>query len=251
MKTKIELAGDSWNPVTGCNPCSEGCRNCYAKRIAARFWGERKFSDIILHYDRLQNPKFIKKPAIIFVNSMSDLFHDKVPFEFVDQVNDVMEECLHQHQFIILTKRVDRMEEYVKRRRFSNNVALGASIETQEMADLRLPVLLRTHAACRIASIEPMLEMINIREYVIGGQPRKHPELPGLDAVFCGGETGPGCRIPPSPNEIRSLRDTCRAAGVTFFLKQMWGEKMPVLDGKVWDEFPEFGPAIIRRNIGY
>lgn len=229
MKTKIEWATDVWNPTTGCDKVSEGCRNCYAEGIAKRFWGERKFTDVECHTDRLDAPLHWKKPRRVFVNSMSDLFHKDVPFEFVDQVFATMA-WMQEHTFMVLTKRADRMEEFFNeagnpsRRHILPNVWLGVSVENQQAADDRIPLLLQTPVAVRFVSVEPMLSAVNVKPYLYGwhSDPRPVEKDPGIDWMICGGETGPNAR-PMRPDWARSLRDQCQGANVPFFFKS-WGE---------------------------
>jgi protein gp37 len=187
---------ESWNPVTGCRKVSEGCRNCYAAAMAARFWGDRKFTDVRCHKDRLYAPLSWRKPRTVFVNSMSDLFHDAVADEFIDRVFAVMALC-PQHTFVILTKRPERMLDWAthdprdgvrnagEAMRPSNpprhwyhvsdwnlrlaswplpNVWLGVSIEDQPTADQRIPILLQTPAAVRCVSIEPLLGPVRLKQ---------------------------------------------------------------------------------------
>ncbi len=250
-ETKIEWADRVWNPVTGCTKVSEGCRNCYADRLARRLAGRCGYPKdapfrVTLHPEKLDDPLRWKKPARVFVNSMSDLFHKDVPFEFIDRVFAVMAEA-HRHTFIVLTKRPERMLEYMSGDRYSArrvfdltsglagkfdcdlywplpNVWLGVSAENQASADERIPLLLQTPAAVRFVSCEPMLGPINLSPWVdprlnVINRPQK------LDWLICGGESGPGAR-PMNPDWARSLRDQCQAAGVSFYFKQ-WGEWWP------------------------
>lgn len=236
-RSKIEWTDRTWNPVTGCTKVSQGCKNCYAERLYERFHGPHSFKNIISHSERLQQPLKWKQPSLIFVNSMSDLFHEDLPFEFIDKVFMVMALC-KQHTFQILTKRPERMVEY-----FSNhpaeilkpgflplsNVWLGVSVEDQVTADERIPLLLQVPAAVRFLSCEPLLGPINIYEYLWKGEMSED----GLSKTFthhlhwviCGGESGPKAR-PMHPDWARSLRNQCQAAGVPFFFKQ-WGEYLP------------------------
>lgn len=260
--TKIEWADAVWNPVTGCTKVSEGCRHCYAETIANRFWGERKFTDVQCHEDRLDAPLHLVKPRRVFVNSMSDLFHSDVPYEFVDEVFRAMSKA-QSHTFMILTKRADRMYEYINScfRRTSGgwykradgikvvsdvwplpNVWLLVSAENQEAADKRIPYLLNTPAAKRGVSVEPMLENIRL-DHLNYKEKWNWDSLTGfqwqdgfvdyqagtakLDWVICGGETGTNAR-PLHPDWVRSLRDQCQTAGVPFFFKQ-WGEWAPAV----------------------
>lgn len=184
--------GRVWNPVTGCSKVSQGCKNCYAEVIAKRFWGARAFTDVRCHEDRLEQPLHWRKPARIFVNSMSDLFHEDVPFEFIDKVFAVMALC-PQHTFQILTKRPERMRDYFHKHFTRHKVGvaatavkllpisewrcnldvcnlkfplpncwLGVSVEDQKTADQRIPLLLQTPAAVRWVSYEPALGPVNL-----------------------------------------------------------------------------------------
>lgn len=261
-KTSIEWADEVWNPVTGCNKVSQGCKHCYAETIANRFWATqyppnedgspRKFTDVRVHPERLDDPLKWRKPRRVFVNSMSDLFHDDVPDSFIADVWFAMMQA-NKHTYMILTKRARRMAEVVQSlypgesqpHANCRHIWLGVSVEDQATADERIPLLLQTPAAVRFVSYEPALGPVDLNKkeliceawsrggYTIGTY---------LDWVIMGGESGPGAR-PMHPDWARSVRDQCQAAGVPFFLKQMYvnGElaKMPELDGKVWDEFPE------------
>lgn len=262
-KTSIEWADEVWNPTTGCTKVSEGCRHCYAERVAGRFWKDRKFSEVRMHPERLEEPLHWRNPRRVFVDSMTDLFHPAVPFEFIDQVFMAMASArTSHHKFLILTKRPDRMLKYIESfknsrgwyRRESDGIAfgkwplpnvwLGVSTEDQKAADARIPLLLQTPAAVRFISVEPMLESINIKPYLYGwhSDPRPPEKDPGIDWVICGAESGPGAR-PFNMDWSRSLRDQCQNAGVPFFFKQGVDNdgklvKMPELDSKVWEEFP-------------
>jgi protein gp37 len=245
--TKIEWATDVWNPVTGCSKVSAGCKNCYAETIAKRFWGERKFTDVRCHDERLEDPLRWRKPRRVFVNSMSDLFHEDVPDEFICQVLAVALSA-ERHTFMILTKRARRMAEFYER--WSKaiwvnapNIWLGVSVENQEAADERIPLLLQTPAAVRFLSCEPLLGQVDLWNWLgyCDSCPLTAPdcpyfgkcinwsngkeESPDIDWVICGGESGPNAR-PMHPDWARSLRDQCKAAEVPFFFKQ-WGEWSP------------------------
>ena len=196
-----------------------------------------------VHPDRLDAPLHWKKPRRVFVNSMSDLFHKDVPFEFVDQVFATMA-WMQEHTFMVLTKRADRMEEFFNeagnpsRRHILPNVWLGVTVENQKAADERIPLLLQTPAAVRFVSVEPMLRPVDITSYlnslyIIGNVPENTIYEPPLDWVICGGETGPGAR-PMHPDWVRSLRDQCQAAGVPFFFKS-WGDWWPAEKGRLYD----------------
>jgi protein gp37 len=257
-KTKIEWTEYSWNPVTGCTPASEGCQNCYAKRMATRLKGRYGYPEdepfkVTLHPEKLKEPLKWKKPRRVFVCSMGDLFHEQVPDEYIAKVWEVMSNA-SQHTFLVLTKRPQRMKDFLARlgwyihdrdgypmeavldeggKYTLKNVWLGVTAENQQRADERIPILLQIPAAVRFVSIEPMLGPVVIPE-----------EWP--DWVICGGETGPGAR-PIHPAWVRSLRDQCQAAGTPFFFKS-WGEWAEhnvgkkkagrLLDGRTWDEMP-------------
>ena len=235
MPTEIPWATETWNPVTGCTPVSAGCKNCYAKRIAKRFWGKRKFSDVQCHEDRLSIPSKWKKPRRIFTCSMGDLFHQKVDYNFIYTVLQVIEE-LPRHTFMMLTKRDTRMQEELCRcYRIAEgadiipNLQLGVTIEHPNYL-YRANTLRETPAAVRFISAEPLLCDIS------------GIDLTEIDGVICGCESGAKAR-PTETDWIRRLRDKCVKTGTAFFLKQrMVGGKlikMPELDGQRWAEFPE------------
>ena len=259
-KTSIEWATDVWNPVTGCTKVSAGCKNCYAEKIAKRFWGDRKFTDVQCHEERLYEPFHWKKPRRVFVNSMSDLFHPDVPEEFIYRVFRIM--ASSKHTYIILTKRPLRMNNlmmHIRERLISDhfreivadlpNVWLGVSVENQQAADERIPYLLQTPAAVQFVSVEPMLGPLSwLKHYLPCKIPCPRYERDGklvvadLDWVICGCESGQNAR-PFDMDWARDLRDQCQNANVPFFFKQgrVGGKlvKMPELDGQVWNEFPE------------
>lgn len=254
-KTKIEWATAVWNPVTGCTKVSEGCRNCYAEGIANRFWGERKFTDVRCLPYRLKQPAKLKGHQRVFVNSMSDIFHNRVEYEFIKDIWSVML-ANPQHTFMILTKRADRMAETVDLLLRDGlgvlpNIWMGVSAENQQAADERIPYLLQTPAAVRFVSCEPLLEPVNLtrikwakipvdpKNYVYGAPApdemwsmrdalshypgdKYNKPLVGIDWVIVGGESGTRAR-PMHPNWVRSIRDQCQEANVPFFFKQ-WGE---------------------------
>jgi protein gp37 len=223
-RSKIEWCDTTWNVATGCSKVSQGCKNCFAERIAGRFWGERKFTDVQVHPERLDIPLRWRKPRRVFVNSMSDLFHPAVPFEFILQAFTVMAQA-EQHTFMVLTKRPERMVEYFKWNGFGEGlyawpswIWLGVSVEDQKAADERIPLLLQTPAAVRFLSCEPLLGPVDLTNTFNTVVP--------LHWVIAGGESGPGAR-PMHPDWVRSLRDQCQAAGVPYFFKQ-WGEWFPL-----------------------
>ncbi|MFD8496282.1 DUF5131 family protein [Amycolatopsis sp. NPDC059657] len=256
MATKIEWTDETWNPVTGCTKVSAGCDHCYAEVMHERFNGKGSFATVQLKPSRLDKPLGWKRPRKVFVNSMSDLFHDQVPDEFIAKVFAVMASC-PQHTFQLLTKRHARMRSLLNDAAWRSsvflresvipgrsrplpswplpNVWLGVSTEDQRWADIRIPALLETPAAVRWISAEPLLGPIDIRRYIpekiadweadLLDAPRGSATVGGLDWVVVGGESGHRAR-PMHPNWARSVRDQCASAGVPFFFKQ-WGEWGP------------------------
>ncbi|RQV98734.1 phage Gp37/Gp68 family protein [bacterium] len=232
-KTKIEWTDYSWNPVTGCTKISAGCKNCYAERIAKRFWN-RPFEKVWCHPERLSEPDTWKKPRKIFVCSMSDLFHEDVPMDFIGDVFDEMI-CHPRHTFMVLTKRPARMLEFIRWYGIAEadmpNIWAGVSAEDQKTFYERVKILLDIYMPVRFVSVEPMLESIFTYTW-----------LKNLDWVICGAESGQGAR-PFDMKWARDLKNQCQLAGVPFFLKQarIDGQmiKMPELDGQVWAEYPE------------
>lgn len=234
--TEIEWTNATWNPVTGCTPISPGCDNCYAQRFAERWRGveghpyEQGF-DLRLWKGRIDLPAKWRKPRLIFVNSMSDMFHKRVPDDFVDAVFETMERTDH-HIYQVLTKRSSRMRSYVNRRysgsKAPEHIWLGVSVEDRARAG-RLAHLRGTAAEIRFVSFEPLLGPIS------------GIDLDGISWAIVGGESGPKARV-MDPDWARELRDCCRNQGVAFFFKQ-WGGARPksggrLLDGKIWDGFP-------------
>lgn len=252
MTSKIEWTNKTWNPITGCTKISPGCTNCYAERMARRLAGRHGYPpaphhfDVTLHPDKLELPLRWKKPRMIFVCSMSDLFHENVPDTFIRDVFNRM--CRASwHTFQVLTKRPKRMLSFVlsisARIHGSDiflplsNVWLGVSVENQASADERIPILLQTPSAVRFVSCEPLLEAIDLAP-CLGFVPTKLwptltrdeakqwiDERNWLDWVIVGGESGPGAR-PMNPTWARNIRDQCQAADVPFFFKQ-WGAWYP------------------------
>jgi len=232
----IEWTDATWNPITGCTKVSRGCDNCYAERFAERFRGVRDhpFSsgfDLMLRPERLSQPLAWRRPRMIFVNSMSDLFHKQVPRRFVDQVFDTMEQA-DWHVFQILTKRSSVMKTYLRTRysdgRGPQHIWCGVSIEDSR-AKARLTHLQASPAATRFLSLEPLLGPLGTLN------------LAGIDWVIVGGESGPGAR-PMEAQWVREARDECVRQRVAFFFKQ-WGGLRPKsggreLDNRVWNEFP-------------
>jgi protein gp37 len=255
--TKIEWSDQTWNPVTGCDKVSQGCKNCYAEVMHRRLRGmfPAKYSmpflsHVQIHPEELKRPLQWKKPSRVFVNSMSDLFHDFVPYSFIYQLFAVMDVC-HWHTFQILTKRPQRMLEFMKYYpKILPNVWLGVSCEDQKTADERIPILLQTSAAFRFVSCEPLLGKIDLNKSTIlyaderfkndnkflrdfqrglltfNKQDPYHKQFVGPDWIIAGGESGRNAR-PMHPDWLRSIRDQCEANNIPFFFKQ-WGEFMPL-----------------------
>ena len=297
--TKIQWTDKTWNPIVGCSVSTPGCKNCYAMEMAARlgtmpnmprYHGLTKkvngnavwTGEVRLVESVLMQPLKRKKPTMYFVNSMGDLFHESVPDEWIDRVFAVMALC-PQHTFQVLTKRADRMLEYMEA--FNNegyrlvaawdkigqrggavwpmpNVWLGVSVEDQTRADERIPLLLDTPAAVRFVSAEPLLGPVDFSrfdvewvEYFPLGAPiniefgEGESAGPKIDWVIVGGESGPNAR-PMHPEWARSLRDQCAEAGVPFFFKQ-WGEWGPddFLDGPQPDAWMSPDGSIFHDGI--
>jgi protein gp37 len=230
--TAIEWTQATWNPVTGCSKISTGCLNCYAERMAKRLkaMGNSRYLNgfgVTLHPDLLTLPLSWKKPRSIFVNSMSDLFHDEVPAEFVREVFSVMNRAQH-HRFQILTKRADRMAQMAEELSWTPNILMGVTVEDQEAAH-RVSLLRQVPAAVRFLSVEPLLG------------PIERLDLAGIGWVIVGGESGPGAR-PMEPEWVYSIRETCIRDQVPFFFKQWGGVQKHkhgrVLQGKIWEEVP-------------
>lgn len=245
MPSKIEWTDETWNPITGCSPISEGCAHCYAKRMATRLRGRHGYDKdepfkVTVHKDKIMQPYHWKKPRRIFVCSMGDLFHEDVSARFIDDVYFGMRGNT-RHTFMLLTKRPEHMRHYVEtwfmHGEFSN-IWLGVTAENQKCADERIPILLDIPAAVRFVSVEPMLRRVDLRWYL---RPRKYqidqPKIPALNWVICGAETGPGKR-PMNLGWARDLRDQCIREDVPFFFKKDSGGNHE-LDGKIWEEFPD------------
>lgn len=232
--SKIEWTDATWNPVRGCNKISPGCKFCYAEVFAERFRGvpghpyEQGF-DLRLVPERLEEPLKWKKPRMIFVNSMSDLFHEEVPKQYIKEVFKVMTKA-HWHTFQVLTKRSDRLLEICLELEWPSNVWMGVSIESNKYT-YRSDDLSQVPAAVRFLSVEPLLEMI--------------PNLPlnNINWVIVGGESGRNARH-MSLEWAQSIKNQCEKAGVAFFLKQLGGRinkrggDLALLDGRTWREYP-------------
>ena len=228
----IEWTEATWNPLTGCTKISPGCKNCYAERMALRLqaMGQPNYAKgfaLALHEHMLDAPLQWKKPRRVFVNSMSDLFQDSVPVDFIRKVFAVMGAASH-HQFQILTKRSERLHVLNELLEWMPNIWMGVSVESRKYA-FRIEHLRQTYARIKFLSLEPLLA------------PLGKLDLSGIDWVIVGGESGPRAR-PMDPAWAREIRDQCIASNIPFFFKQ-WGGKRKsrtgrVLDGRTWNGFP-------------
>lgn len=227
VDTSIEWTDRTWNPTTGCNKVSPGCKFCYAETITQRF--PHHFPNgfgFTEHPDRLDEPRRWRKPSRIFVNSMSDLFHEKISFEFLRKVFQVMEET-PWHIYQILTKRHQRLVELAPHLPWPRNIWMGVSVENQRYTH-RVAYLQRVPAHVRFLSCEPLLGELNL-------------DLEGIHWVIVGGESGPHHR-PINPDWVRRIRQQCEESNVAFFFKQ-WGGRTSksggrLLDGRTWDAMP-------------
>ncbi|MGI8669617.1 MAG: DUF5131 family protein [Aridibacter sp.] len=229
----IEWTESTWNPVTGCNKLSPGCKHCYAERLSKRLkaMGQANYKNgfkLTLQHNMLERPLSWKKPQTIFVNSMSDLFHKEVPLDYIQQVFDVMKRA-YWHRFQVLTKRADRLAELSRHLEWSPNVWMGVSVENQDYVH-RIDELRETDAQIKFLSLEPLLGEL------------KNLDLGGIDWVIVGGESGPGAR-PMKESWVKQIRDECEDAGVAFFFKQWGGVQKKktgrTLEGRTWDAMPD------------
>ncbi|MFN3653015.1 MAG: DUF5131 family protein [Armatimonadota bacterium] len=230
--TAIEWTNMTWNPVTGCSKVSQGCKHCYAERMAKRLrlMGSPRYTNgfqVTLHPDLIDLPRRWRQPRRIFVNSMSDLFHEDVPLEFIQRVFATMQSCEH-HVFQVLTKRADRLRACAPYLPWPPNVWMGVSVEDAHVAH-RIDGLRATPAGTRFLSCEPLIG------------PLPNLDLTGIHWVIAGGESGPKAR-PVAADWVRDIRDQCRRAEVAFFFKQWGGVRKHLtgreLDGTTWDEYP-------------
>ncbi len=228
----IEWTESTWNPLTGCTKISSGCKHCYAERMAKRLqaMGQPNYVNgfkLTLHENALEKPLEWKKPQVIFVNSMSDLFHKDVPVEFILKIFDVMHRA-HWHTFQVLTKRAERLEELNPKIDWPENVWMGVSVETQDYT-FRIDHLRRTSAKIKFLSLEPLLG------------PLHKLDLQGIHWAIVGGESGPKAR-PVDPAWVIDIRNQCMRAHVPFFFKQWGGVQKKkagrLLEGRTWDEMP-------------
>jgi protein gp37 len=228
----IEWTESTWNPVTGCNKISPGCKNCYAERLAKRLkaMGQANYRNgfkLTLQPQMLELPLKWKRPQTIFVNSMSDLFHKDVPLDYIQQVFDVMNRA-HWHRFQVLTKRADRLAEISTELNWSPNIWMGVSVESQKYVH-RIDDLRETEAKVKFLSLEPLLG------------PLKSLNLKLIDWAIVGGESGYGFR-PIKEEWVLEIREQCRLSDVPFFFKQ-WGgfnkkKTGRLLEGQTWDAMP-------------
>lgn len=233
-RSKIEWTHTTWNPVSGCTKISAGCKNCYAERMAMRLMAmgveryQRGF-DVSLHHDLLDQPFHWRQPRLVFVNSMSDLFHEDISPEFIKKVFETMAGC-PQHTFQVLTKRSKRLSELADSLPWPRNIWMGVTVEDASVVH-RIQHLLETPAKVRFLSCEPLLG------------PLESLPLAGIDWIIVGGESGPHAR-PMHADWARSLLKQCRLANAPFFFKQWGGAKKKkagrVLDGRIWDEMPNY-----------
>jgi protein gp37 len=240
-KSQIEWTEQTWNPTTGCTKISPGCKHCYAEVMAGRLQimkarGYENGFQLSLLPDRLTQPLRRKKPTVYFVNSMSDLFHEGIPDQFLDQVFSVIQQT-PQHTFQILTKRAERLPEYFRNRVCPNNVWLGVSVEDRQYGVPRIDYLRQVDANIRFLSVEPLLEDL--------GQ----IDLSGIHWVIVGGESGSKAR-PMKPEWVENVKQQADEAGAAFFFKQWggWGvdgvkrQKKAngrIFRGRTWDAYPQ------------
>ena len=238
--SKIEWTEMTWNPTAGCTKVSPGCKHCYAEKMAERLQamstpGYENGFKLTMLANRLDDPLKRKKPTVYFVNSMSDLFHEDIPFEFIDQVFDTIRKA-EWHTFQILTKRADRLAEYFRSKKAPSNAWLGVSVEDRQYGLPRIDCLRKVNASVRFLSVEPLLE--DVGKF----------DLTGIHWVIVGGESGPKAR-PMRPEWVESVQKQCEEQGAAFFFKQWggWGADGKKrakkyngreLKGRTYDEMP-------------
>lgn len=239
-KSNIEWTESTWNPVTGCTKISAGCKNCYAERMAKRLraMGQKNYRNgfkLTCHHESLDLPLRWKKPQIIFVNSMSDLFHEDVPLGFIQDVFATMRQA-NQHLFQVLTKRAERLVELSPVLDWPENVWMGVSAESHDYLD-RINCLRKTGANIKFLSLEPLLDDVGELDPF------------GVDWAIVGGESGPGAR-PMAIDWVRSIRDQCLDQQVPFFFKQWGGVNKKkagrILDGRTWEQMPVVVEPVVR-----
>ncbi len=239
-KSKIEWTESTWNPVSGCTKISRGCDNCYAERMAMRLkaMGTRGYEngfEVTLHPHALEKPLKMKKPQVIFVNSMSDIFHEKIPDSFIFQIFDIMNQA-HWHTFQVLTKRPKRLAKLADKLNWTDNIWMGVTVEANEYVD-RVDYLRNTPAKVKFLSLEPLIDSVDRLDYS------------GIDWVIVGGESGFGARV-MKKEWVLQIRDRCKEENIPFFFKQWGGVNKKKagrqLEGNYYDELPrEFTGALI------
>jgi len=231
-RSNIEWTEMTWNPVTGCTKISQGCKNCYAERMAKRLtaMGSDRYRngfEVTLHPDLLDVPRSWRQPRVVFVNSMSDLFHDDIPFAYIQRVFVTMRDCAH-HTFQVLTKRSERLAELAPQLPWPNNVWMGVSVEDARVIH-RVADLQTVPAAVRFLSLEPLIGPLDALP------------LEGIHWAIVGGESGPRAR-PLRKEWVTSIFRQCRAARVPFFFKQWGGVRKDLtgreLNGRIYNEMP-------------
>lgn len=231
-QSSIEWTESTWNPLTGCDKITTGCKHCYAERLSARLkaMGNPSYEngfELTMHERVLSLPLTWKKPRTVFVNSMSDLFHEDVPLDFIQRVFDTMRKA-YWHNFQTLTKRSSVLLAYDGEIEWPSNVWMGVSVENEDYVH-RIDELKRTGAKIKFLSLEPLLG------------PLPELDLEGIDWVIVGGESGPGARLMRG-EWVGEIRDRCVASGVPFFFKQWGGTNKKragrMLEGRTWDQMP-------------
>jgi len=232
-KSKIEWTESTWNPVSGCNKVSRGCDNCYAERMAKRLQamgtkGYENGFEVTLHPHILEKPLRIKKSQIIFVNSMSDIFHDKIPDEYIIKIFETMNKA-YWHTFQVLTKRPKRLEKIANKLKWTSNIWMGVTVEGNEYID-RVDYLRNCPANIKFLSIEPLIDSVNKLDYT------------GIDWVIVGGESGYGARV-LEKRWVTEVKNRCLELNIPFFFKQWGGVNKKkagrLLDGKIYDDMPK------------
>ena len=233
--SKIEWTENTWNPVTGCTKISAGCQNCYAYTMANRLMlmGNEKYAngfDVTMHEYCLEDPLKWKKPSLIFVNSMSDLFHEDIPLSFIEKVFDVMNRA-SWHTFQVLTKRADRLEKVANKLNWTDNIWQGVTIENIDYKN-RIDSLRKIPSKVKFVSFEPLIGEIN------------EIDLSQIDWAIVGGESGPKARE-MNPEWVYSIKNQCEAQNVMFYFKQWGGTNKKksgrTLLGQTWDDMPKIG----------
>ncbi len=237
-KSTIEWTESTWNPVTGCTKISDGCKHCYAERMALglKAMGQPNYVngfEVTMHAQMLETPLKWKRPQTIFVNSMSDLFHEDVPVEFIYQVFETMQQA-NWHTFQVLTKRAERLQELSSQLSWNDNIWMGVTVENAKYVS-RIDSLRSTGAKIKFISFEPLLSEI------------KELDLTGIDWAIVGGESGPGAR-PMKEEWVLDIRQQCYDNDVPFFFKQWGGTNKKkagrMLEGRTWDGIPDQQAAL-------